>query len=247
MLAAVPASQEGLAGRRRLGCRQLGRETGARSFGAAWKRQPIPAGGRESREPVLGARLPTPTASQDHHHYEHCDQYFVLELTRTSCCGKGPREFSGTLMGGMTQSRFCRRSPLALWCCRHGSRVSLCCCTSSPGSAFLPLGCFGNKKAQPVSFFLLASQDLSNSHMEQRHNVFMAALLLLPSHGNTGSEDQLGWKRPCRSSSQSYELTPPHQLKYSQIYGAATPKPRCLPECIVFITTAARRCSRELE
>lgn len=38
-------------------------------------------------------------------------------LTLTSCWGKGPREFSGTLMGGMTQSRFCLLSPPELWCC----------------------------------------------------------------------------------------------------------------------------------
>lgn len=36
-----------------------------------------------------------------------------LSLTLTSMCGKGPREFSGTLMGGMTQSLFCRLKPLA--------------------------------------------------------------------------------------------------------------------------------------
>lgn len=34
-------------------------------------------------------------------------------LTLTSMCGKGPLEFSGTLIGGMTQSRFCLLSPLA--------------------------------------------------------------------------------------------------------------------------------------
>ena len=45
-------------------------------------------------------------------------------LTRTSCCGKGPREFSGTLMGGMTQSRFCLRSPLACGRWGHGRSVS---------------------------------------------------------------------------------------------------------------------------
>lgn len=45
-------------------------------------------------------------------------------LTLTSCWGKGPREFSGTLMGGMTQSRFCLLSPLELWCWGHGSSVS---------------------------------------------------------------------------------------------------------------------------
>lgn len=43
----------------------------------------------------------------------------VASLTLTSMWGKGPREFSGTLMGGMTQSLFCRLSPLEeepLWC-----------------------------------------------------------------------------------------------------------------------------------
>lgn len=43
-------------------------------------------------------------------------------LTLTSMCGKGPLEFSGTLIGGMTQSRFCLLSPLAadpLWCFRE--------------------------------------------------------------------------------------------------------------------------------
>lgn len=43
-------------------------------------------------------------------------------LTLTSMCGKGPLEFSGTLIGGMTQSRFCLLNPLAadpLWCFRE--------------------------------------------------------------------------------------------------------------------------------
>lgn len=33
-------------------------------------------------------------------------------ITRTSSCGNGPREFSGTLIGGMTQSLFMRLSEL---------------------------------------------------------------------------------------------------------------------------------------
>lgn len=36
-----------------------------------------------------------------------------LSLTLTSMCGKGPLEFSGTLIGGMTQSLFCRLRALA--------------------------------------------------------------------------------------------------------------------------------------
>lgn len=50
-----------------------------------------------------------------------------LSLTLTSIWGKGPLEFSGTLMGGMTQSLFCRLSPLAeepLWCLR-GNLITL--------------------------------------------------------------------------------------------------------------------------
>lgn len=37
-----------------------------------------------------------------------------LWLTLTSIWGKGPREFSATLMGGITQSLFCLRRPLEL-------------------------------------------------------------------------------------------------------------------------------------
>lgn len=37
----------------------------------------------------------------------------LSSLTLTSTWGKGPLEFSGTLMGGMTQSLFCLLSPLA--------------------------------------------------------------------------------------------------------------------------------------
>lgn len=59
-------------------------------------------------------------------------------LTLTSCWGKGPREFSGTLMGGMTQSRFCRLSPRASWCWGHGSSVSLGARAGSGSAAFLP-------------------------------------------------------------------------------------------------------------
>lgn len=60
-------------------------------------------------------------------------------LTLTSCCGKGPREFSGTLMGGMTQSRFCRLSPWALWCWGHGNGVSLGGWAGPGAALFLPL------------------------------------------------------------------------------------------------------------
>lgn len=44
------------------------------------------------------------------------------ELTRTSSCGNGPREFSGTLIGGMTQSLFMRLSWLSVF--RDGNAIS---------------------------------------------------------------------------------------------------------------------------
>lgn len=52
----------------------------------------------------------------------YLQKLYKLSLTLTSIWGKGPREFSGTLIGGMTQSLFCRLSPLAeelLWCFRE--------------------------------------------------------------------------------------------------------------------------------
>lgn len=69
-------------------------------------------------------------------------------LTRTSCWGKGPREFSGTLMGGMTQSRFCRRSPPVLWSWGQGSSMSRGAAGASRG-VFFPRCCAqagGDKK-----------------------------------------------------------------------------------------------------
>lgn len=50
-------------------------------------------------------------------------------LTLTSIWGNGPLEFSGTLIGGMTQSLFCRRSPLdeELLRCFRGNLMSLGC------------------------------------------------------------------------------------------------------------------------
>lgn len=59
------------------------------------------------------------------HQKEMCGLHWTdasMSLTLTSMWGKGPLEFSGTLMGGMTQSLFCRLSPLAedpLWCFRE--------------------------------------------------------------------------------------------------------------------------------
>lgn len=44
-------------------------------------------------------------------------------------CGNGPLEFSGTLIGGMTQSLFCLRSPLAdelRWCFRENRMILGC-------------------------------------------------------------------------------------------------------------------------
>lgn len=38
-----------------------------------------------------------------------------VSLTLTSIWGNGPREFSATLMGGITQSLFCLRRPLELF------------------------------------------------------------------------------------------------------------------------------------
>lgn len=43
-------------------------------------------------------------------------------VTRTSSCGNGPREFSGTLIGGMTQSLFMRLSWLSMF--RDGNIIS---------------------------------------------------------------------------------------------------------------------------
>lgn len=118
---------------------------------------------RRRRDLVHQASLPLPWAwpapmtSLDPLQDCHDCYLYLFQLTRTSCWGKGPLEFSGTLMGGMTQSRFCLRRPFALWCWRQGSRVSLCCCARSMGPLFLPFGCFGSKKANPVSFRLLIS------------------------------------------------------------------------------------------
>lgn len=74
-------------------------------------------------------------------------------LTLTSCCGKGPREFSGTLMGGMTQSRFCRLSPLELWCCGHGSSVSFGGWTGSRAAFFFPFCRKGEKRQRSLVRF----------------------------------------------------------------------------------------------
>lgn len=46
----------------------------------------------------------------------------VNSITRTSSSGNGPREFSGTLIGGMTQSLFMRLSWLAVF--RDGNAIS---------------------------------------------------------------------------------------------------------------------------
>lgn len=48
---------------------------------------------------------------------------WVSYVTRTSSCGNGPREFSGTLIGGMTQSLFMRFSWLSVF--RDGNAISL--------------------------------------------------------------------------------------------------------------------------
>ena len=74
-------------------------------------------------------------------------------LTLTSCCGKGPREFSGTLMGGMTQSRFCRLSPLELWRCGHGSSVSFGGWTGSRAAFFFPFCRKGEKRQRSLVRF----------------------------------------------------------------------------------------------
>lgn len=55
-----------------------------------------------------------------------CACAWVSCVTRTSSCGKGPREFSGTLIGGMTQSLFMRFSWLSVF--RNGNTIS---CKSS--------------------------------------------------------------------------------------------------------------------
>lgn len=49
-------------------------------------------------------------------------KYWVKYITRTSSCGNGPREFSGTLIGGMTQSLFMRFSWLSML--RDGNTIS---------------------------------------------------------------------------------------------------------------------------
>lgn len=53
-------------------------------------------------------------------------------ITRTSSCGKGPREFSGTLIGGMTQSLFVRFSWLFL---RDGNDISIKSVLAAGGTA----------------------------------------------------------------------------------------------------------------
>lgn len=163
ILAAMPASPGGLAGRRWLGCCSV--RGGKICFRKPMLQQHVKGNFscmRKSGDLVHQTSLPLPWAwpapmtsldpLQDYYDCYLC----LFQLTRTSCCGKGPLEFSGTLIGGMTQSLFCLRRPFALWCWRQGSRVSLCCCARSTGPLFLPFGCFGSKKANPVSFCLIS-------------------------------------------------------------------------------------------
>lgn len=65
-----------------------------------------------------------------------------LSLTLTSICGKGPREFSATLMGGITQSLFCLRRPLELLLPEPEKRMT----GGGAGN-----GSFGSRLAQTLS------------------------------------------------------------------------------------------------
>lgn len=60
-------------------------------------------------------------------------------ITRTSSCGKGPREFSGTLMGGMTQSLFIRLSWSPLF--RDGNEISIKSWSGTGGAGGAGPGC----------------------------------------------------------------------------------------------------------
>lgn len=106
--------------------------------------------------------------------------YSAVPLTLTSCWGKGPLEFSGTLIGGMTQSRFCRLSPWEFWWWRQGSRVSLGCCGRSADVFFFPLCWWGRKKVKQKNYegiilcFFFAEFHLKNKTQtkERAHSVF---------------------------------------------------------------------------